>query len=726
MKKLSLTKIGFFNPGRLSDEEIELCFITRIPFFKHLFEKIINESPGSIPQHFLVIGQRGMGKTSLLVRIAAELRKKPFSKTFIPLTFPEEQYNIDRLSKFWLNCLDAFADALDRDNNNQELTLLDERIKALAKNRDNTAANIYDEFKKWALKIKKRPVLLVDNLNLIFEKLSKDEQHQLRAILMCVDAPIMVGASAITIQDTINYGAPFYDAFQISYLKKLSFEESFEVLLSLARITETENFENNIYQHRARLQALYQLTGGTPRILALLFPLLRDGFSENVQIDLDALLDVITPLYKASFEELAPQLQVVLDAVALNWDPINLEQLRLITQLDNAQLSPQLKRLIEVGWLKKIDAYKAKGNAYEISERFFNIWYLMRRSSRRQKKELYCLTRFLETFYGKDIQKIAKERLTVKSENVNQVAFDLALADGVRDVETSRRLKEKSYDSLFEMSKQDEHVLKHFSIPADITKQKINELGEEFTDLIDKKKYIDALNIIKKIINIDEKSAKAWNILGSLYAEKLGKYAEAEVAYKKAISVDEKYAYAWNGLGNLYAGKLGKYAEAEEAYRKAISLEPSEVFYKYNLVFLLRDKLNKIKEAKELFGSIIFNKTLEDSHYLNQSLFAFYDGNTGIATELLQKAIETIKNEKLPNETIDDWYRALSVIIKLGFGNVLLQILTKNNWELIMRPFYIAIEAIIKKDEELFLNSVAAEVREPARAIMEQMIRFMK
>ena len=43
-----------------------------------------------------------------------------------------------------------------------------------------------------------------------------------------------------------------------------------------------------------------------------------------------------------------------------------------------------------------------------------------------------------------------------------------------------------------------------------------------------------------------------------------------------------------------------------------------------------------------------------------------------------------------------------------------------------MRPFYIAIEAIIKKDEELFLNSVAAEVREPARAIMEQMIRFMK
>ena len=42
MKQLPLTKIGFFNPGRLTDEEIEQSFISRIPFFEYLFKKIID------------------------------------------------------------------------------------------------------------------------------------------------------------------------------------------------------------------------------------------------------------------------------------------------------------------------------------------------------------------------------------------------------------------------------------------------------------------------------------------------------------------------------------------------------------------------------------------------------------------------------------------------------------------------------------------------------------
>jgi hypothetical protein len=476
MKHIPLTKIGFFNPGRLSDEEIEQFFITRIPFFQYLFEKIVSERSKSIPQHYLVIGQRGMGKTSLLMRIAAELRKDPFIKKFIALSFPEEQYNVDRLSKFWLNCLDALADALDKENNKTELELLDAEIAVITKQNDVQAKTLYEVFCKWTAKINRRPVLLVDNLNLIFAKITIEEQHQLRGTLISNDAPILVGASASTIEETVDYGAPFYDAFQISYLKKLSFEESLEVLLNLAKITGNENFENNVYKQRGRLEALYDLTGGTPRTLAILFPLIQDGFSESIQTDLDALLDVITPLYKARFEELAPQLQVVMDAVALHWDPINLEQLRIATQLPNAILSPQLKRLTEVGWLQKLDAYKAKGGAYELSERFFNVWYLMRRSSRRQKRELYCLTKFLESFYGADLNDIAKNRITCKSESINHIALDLALADAIKDKFISEQLKNKSYNELFKLSINDEKILENFIIPKQIREKKIVEL----------------------------------------------------------------------------------------------------------------------------------------------------------------------------------------------------------------------------------------------------------
>lgn len=1002
---IPLTKIGFYNPGRLSDAEIEQSFIARVPFFEFIFKKIIAEKPNSIPQQHLVIGQRGMGKSSLLTRIAAELRKKPYKNTFIPLSFPEEQYNIDRLSKFWLNCLDALADALDKEKHISDLTSLDSEILKLTKEKDLSSNSFYEVFKLWAGKTKRRPVLLVDNLNLIFAKISKEEQHQLRAVLISEGAPILIGTSAAAIEETVDYKAPFYDAFQISYLKKLTFDESIDVLLNLAKITGNESFEDSVYREKGRLEALYQLTGGTPRTLAILFPLIQGGFSVDIQTDLDALMDIITPIYKARFEELPAQLQVVLDAVALHWDPINIEQLREVTMLDNGQLSPQLKRLVEFGWLEKLDAYKAKGSAYEVSERFFNVWYLMRRSSRRQKRELYCLTKFLESFYGDGLQKIAKSRIYMKSENVNQAALELALADAVKGKLLSIKLRKKAYEALIEMSLHDESIARSFTIPTEVIRKKVLNLITKADNYYKKNKFIEAesciinslkidennkhlwvlLGIIyndnlnkydeaevayKKAINLDEKDADYWNYLGKLYEEHFNKYLEAEIAYKKAIKLDEKKidywhdlanlyeerlgkyldaevaykksielnninadswcqlaflylnylgkyeeaegaykkaieldkkmalpwnnlgflysmhlskhfeaeaaykkaidldkddAYPWVGLGNLYQNFFNKfieaeiayknaieldennadswnnlgnlyqhhlnryldaeiaykkaiiidendpypwsglgdlfnnylkkyneaeaaykkaieldeknanlwnnlgilyqehmheYLEAEKAYKKAIELDEKNADYwdelgnlyadclhkhedaqaaylkaleidpvyswsKYNLLFLWRDKMNKINEARALFSTIEKSNDLKDSYLLNEALFAYYEKNIGIAQSLLTEALLAV-GDILPVDTMDDWYRAAGVIVKLGFGDSLLSVLSGNGYDVVFKPLYIAIEALTKNEDELFFNNIAAEVREPAKQIMEIMKNYMR
>lgn len=957
---LPLTKIGFFNPGRLTDEEIEQSFIARVSLFQFIFKKIVSEKAVSIPQHHLLIGQRGMGKTSLLIRMAAELRKVPYKDSFIPLSFPEEQYNIDRLSKFWLNCLDALADALDKEGKTTELNALDTEIRNLSKQTALDANAVYNTFKKWVDKTGRRPVLLVDNLNLIFSKISKEEQHQLRATLMSKGAPILVGASAAPIEETLEYSAPFYDAFQINYLKKLSFSESMDVLTNLAKITGNPDFANNLYRQKGKVNALYDLTGGTPRTLAILFPLIQNGFSEDIQTDLDALLDVVTPLYKARFEELSQQLQVVLDAAALNWDPITIEQLREKTLLENQQLSPQLKRLVDVGWLQKLNAYEAKGGAYEVSERFFNIWYLMRRSSRRQKRELYCLTKFLETFYGNDLQNIARSRLNCTIENINQVALHLALADAINEEELSQKLRNKSYEALLDLSNNNEEILKSFSLPKYIADKKVSNLINESENKFKEKNYvlvesllqkileIDANNeyawarlgnlymeplsrykeaehmflraininekslyawlglgrlymthlqnyksaeiVIKKFLAIDKKSAYSWTMLGKLYMESFGKYKDAEKALRKAIEIDNRYDYAWyslgvlytnhlqkylraedafmkaiaidqenalvwnslgllyvdklakldkaeqafknaitldedytmarinlaslymshldrysdaedifqrvitadakntlawNGLAFLYMDYLGRYIEAEEAFKRAISLNneslldwlgltklyliqkkyqevivplkelirleknnsnywdilgfvshnihdyksaeyaylkaldinPDLIDAKYTLISLWRDNMNKVQEAKELFDTIVVTENLKGTHLLNQSLFAYYDKNIGIAENFLKEALLSI-GDSLPLDTTDDWYRSAGVIIKLGYAESLLNVFRENGYDTIFRPFYVAIEALTKKEDELFFNSVAAEVREPAKKIM--------
>ena len=73
-----------------------------------------------------------MGKTMLLARIAAELRTKPeFASRFIPLVFAEEQYAVDRLSKFWLNCLDSLADAREAANAAKAVEEIDSTVARL-------------------------------------------------------------------------------------------------------------------------------------------------------------------------------------------------------------------------------------------------------------------------------------------------------------------------------------------------------------------------------------------------------------------------------------------------------------------------------------------------------------------------------------------------------------------------------------------------------------------
>ncbi len=649
-KKLSLSQIGLYNPQRTSDSDVEALFVARTKLFNFLIEKLKKESVNSIPQHYLIIAQRGMGKTTLLKRIEVELRKNDFNQFFIPLLLPEEQYNLKNIAEFWLNVLDALADTLEIEKRHDDAVKIDIKIKDLQqiKNDEELANEAYKFLKSFCLSLNRRPVLLIDNMNLIFNRLEKSQQHTLRAWLMQNGAPILVGASAVAMEDTSDYGAPFYDAFQIHYLKKLTFEELKDILINLAKLTQSEEVIPLIEKETGRIKTLHQLTGGNTRTAVMLFRLIIKGFSKEINDDLEAILDEITPLYKARFEELPTQMQVIVDAIALHWDPINLEQLRNETRYDNGQLSPQLKRLVELGWIERLDAYKAKGSAYQISERFFNIWFLMRRSSRRQKKELYCLSKFLESFYGEDIQFVAEARLLCKSTCVDHVTYSLALAEVVKDDDLSSKLREKSFNELIEYARIDPRVLTQFNISTTLLNEEIvkeleevavenqsknylrvNELLNELENLTDSdmplnsivlrmkginnvllNNYVEAEKNLQKAIELNNKDAESWFTLAFFYQGGLHKYLEAEKAYLKAISIDGKNAKYWFELGRIYHFNLNNYLEAEKAFLKATSIDKKNAIYWIALGAIYHLNLDNPLEAEKAYlKAISFDKT---------------------------------------------------------------------------------------------------------------------
>ena len=761
---VSLNQLGIYNPQRLSDDVVEKIFIARQKLFDFVFKKIVSEKTNSIPQHYIIIGQRGMGKSTLLKRTEVELRKKEYNNLFVPVLYPEEQYNLKDLAEFWLNTIDALADTLELEKHTDIVKRIDEKVVELAKlkQREELCKNAYDFFKEVTQELHRRPVLLIDNMNLLFDRMEEADQFKLRAWLTQKGSPAVLGASAVSMEDTYQYGAPFYDAFQFHYLKRLEFDELMSVLKNLATITDSANVQTEIYKNQSRLRTIHQLTGGNPRTVVLLFKLIVKGFSKDINDDLEALLDEVTPLYKAKFEELSEQLQIIVDAIALHWDPINLEQLRNETSYENNQLSPQLKRLVDVGWIEKLDAYQAKGHAYQITERFFNIWFLMRRSSRRQKKEIYCLSKFLETYYGDDIHDVARRRLGKKSESIESVYRDLALADAVKENAVLKyQLRIQANENISRFSQIDEKIREQF-IFLEKENSEIRKLKNEgellynqkrWNELVDKTlELISTLNVEKqdkvksywvlgalyqiflklykeseryylKSIELDENFIDSFYDLGNLYANQLNEYDKAEYIFLKGLQVGNENNEINNCLGNLYQDIMHKYEEAEKLYLKDIEINFHLDYAKYNLIFLYRDKLGEIAKAEELFESLEINQEIEDSHWLNAALFELYKKNEGLAKEFALKAIKSI-DDYLPNHTEGDWWRFASVVHKLGFHRWWLNVMEEVDWNSKMAPFYIAFRALSDKNPEAYLLSKAVELRDSARMLMDKIIQF--
>jgi tetratricopeptide (TPR) repeat protein len=478
---LALHRMAIFTPGRQSDDEIRASFIARQDVLDRILEDIRATRPGSIPQHHLLIGQRGMGKTTLLRRLHVALREQPLAQSFIPLGFPEEQYSVDRLSTVFLNCLDALADTLEQENGSEALiTKIDEAVERLRKDRaaeENVAQDAERTLLEIAAEIGRRPVLLVDNLGLIFERLKKPELHQFRAFLMKNSAPIVIGASAQMLDQ--DYAAPFYDHFKTHPLGRLSYDDMRDVILRLAERTGNTDIPARIDQESGRLHALHALTGGNPRTTRILFDVFSHGFSQEAYQDLEMLLDWMTPLYKSRFEELSPQAQIVVSSIATLWEPVVLSRICEATRLLPNQISPQLDRLKKADIIEEVtvDPPDRTGpipeqrtprdrTGYQITERFFNIWFLMRQATRRDKRNLIYLTRFIECLHSAgEREQFAQDLLDQPALSKSQKVYALALEQAIQD----RHLKLRLHDHV-----ESEFIKAH--------RQKIEEL-EDILDL---------------------------------------------------------------------------------------------------------------------------------------------------------------------------------------------------------------------------------------------------
>lgn len=424
-----LNGIAIYNPALLSKDELIEQFVARRALLDRLVDDLVSVGAG---QHHLICGQRGMGKTTLLRRLSYAIEDHPqLSSRWLPLSFPEEQYDVARLSDLYTNCIDALCDYLERHGHDQRVEQLDAQVDRLPREDSARTEAALSLLLSEAGARQKGLVLLIDNIDLVFKRLNTQEEWALREVLSKQEKLLIVGASATMLEAKFQYDAPFYDFFLTHELYGLSVEETRQVMLRLAEAGQTPHVKDIVKNQPERLRTIQVLSGGNPRTTALLYNVLASDRVGSVRTDLELLLDQCTALYKARFEELPQQAQQIVHALAVAWDPCLANDIALSTRLDVKTVSSQLNRLVKQGLVQKVRYPPSTKHGFQIAERFFNIWYLMR-TSRRVRRRLLWLVKFLKmVFEPKRIEGEARAYLRAReaaAASMGQKHTELGLA----------------------------------------------------------------------------------------------------------------------------------------------------------------------------------------------------------------------------------------------------------------------------------------------------------
>lgn len=87
---------NLYNPSNYNKEELINRFVVRLREYQKIMQDIRTSEMKHPEQPYIIYGLRGMGKTTLLLRLKYEIENDPLlNKWLIPVYFGEELYGVN-------------------------------------------------------------------------------------------------------------------------------------------------------------------------------------------------------------------------------------------------------------------------------------------------------------------------------------------------------------------------------------------------------------------------------------------------------------------------------------------------------------------------------------------------------------------------------------------------------------------------------------------------------
>ena len=402
-----------YNPSFLSEAELMESFVVRHADL-HLITGIIGENQTGSNQHVLVIGPRGSGKTTLVHRVAIEIkRNEELLDRWYPLIFSEESYEVVSAGEFWLEALFH----LSQQTNSGKWKQTYDELKAETDDQrlfERALAQLLD----FADSQGKRILLIVENLNMLLgDMMGHDEAWKMRHTLMNEPRMMLLATATNRFEQIENSSHAMFEMFKIQELKPLDDDEC-----------------NRIWEFVAgeplsgeRIKPIRILTGGNPRLLTIIAKFGAHRSFRKLLDDLVHLIDDHTEYFKSHLDHLPTIERKAYLALAGLWDASTAREVARAARLDVNKTSSLLRRLIGRGAVVVEDRGK-KVKWYSVAERMYNIYYLMRRRGKPADR-VKATVKFMISMYDPEsaARLIAEEAIGLSPEICNDHKGEEAL-----------------------------------------------------------------------------------------------------------------------------------------------------------------------------------------------------------------------------------------------------------------------------------------------------------
>ena len=218
---------------------------------------------------------------------------------------------------------------------------------------------------------RKRVVLIVENLSMLFADMDDpDAGWRLRHILQTEPRIVLLGSATSRFDEIDHPDHALYDLFRVITLHPLDTRECLALWKTVTKQPATA----------LSVRPLEILTGGNPRLLTIIALF---GAGRSFRELMNSLLDLVddhTEYFKSQLESLPSLERRVYLSLARLWKPAAAREVADQSRLDINRCSALLARLVQRGAVTVVGGTPRR-RQYYITERLYNIYYLLRRDS---------------------------------------------------------------------------------------------------------------------------------------------------------------------------------------------------------------------------------------------------------------------------------------------------------------------------------------------------------